>query len=73
MGPSEKPPLLLFSGGGPVSLKPPRSFAAISRALDIASDIFFRACARRRLAEAERSLAHRRAMQLLALATDQLL
>ena len=39
MGPSEKPPLLLFSGGGPVSLKPPRSFAAISRALDMASDI----------------------------------
>ena len=30
-GPSEKPPLRRFSGGGPVSLKPPRSFAAISR------------------------------------------
>ena len=39
MGPSEKPPLRLFSGGGPVSLKPPRSFAAISRALFMASDI----------------------------------
>ena len=40
MGPSEKPPLRRFSGGGPVSLKPPRSFAAISLALDMASDIF---------------------------------
>ena len=71
-GPSEKPPLLLFSGGGPVSLKPPRSFAAISRALDMASlpDIFSRALAQRPKGEAGLSGVQARATLLILRATD---